>query len=532
MTHPSDIEIARAAQLRPIEEIGARLGIPADGAAPVRTRQGQGRRRPARLARRAGAGKLVLVTAISPTPAGEGKTTTTVGLGDALNAIGRRAVICLREPSLGPCFGRRAAHGRRPSQVVPMEEINLHFTGDFHAITAAHNLLAAMIDNHIHWGNALGIDPRRVTWRRVLDMNDRALRDVVVGLGGARERLPARDRLRHHRRLRGHGDPLPRRATSPTSSARLGRIVVGQTRDRRPVTAARPQGRRAPWRCCCARRSCRTSCRRSRATPRSSTAGPSPTSPTAATRWWRRAPRCALGDIVVTEAGFGADLGAEKFFDIKCRKAGLAPDAAVIVATVRALKMQRRRRQGRPRRRDLAAVRRGSANLGRHIANVRRFGVPSVVAVNHFHGDTEAEIDAVRAFVAGLGVEAIVCRHWAEGGAGAVDLAGASRRSPTAARRISARSTPTRCRSLDKIGHGRPQIYGADGVVAGRRPRASSREFEAAGHGHLPVCMAKTQYSFSTDPTASAPRSASSCRSATSASRPGPASSSRSAARS
>ena len=441
----------------------------------------------------------MLVTAINPTPAGEGKTTTTVGLGDALNAIGRKTVICLREPSLGPCFGQKggAAGGGR-AQVVPMEDINLHFTGDFHAITSAHNLLAAMIDNHIHWGNALDIDPRRVTWRRVMDMNDRALRDLVVALGGPRNGFP---------RETGFDITVASEVMAILCLAsdlgdlerRLGAIIVGQTRDRRPVTARdlRADGAMAVL---LAQAILPNLVQTIENNPALVHGGPFANiahgcNSVAATR-----AALGLADFVITEAGFGADLGAEKFFDIKCRKAGLRPDAAVIVATVRALKYN-----GGVARADLdaenvEAVRVGCANLGRHIANVRGYGVPTVVALNHFASDTEAEIEAVRAFAAGHGTEAIVCRHWAEGGQGAVALA---QRVVALAEAGTAQFDvlyPDEMPLIDKMETVARRIYGADGIVVEPSVRSQLAAWEAAGYGDLPVCMAKTQYSFSTDP--------------------------------
>jgi formate--tetrahydrofolate ligase len=499
MPQPSDIEIARAARKRPITEVAAGLGISPESLVPF----GHDKAKLAgpflaSLAARP-TGRLVLVTAINPTPAGEGKTTTTVGLGDALNAIGRKAIICLREPSLGPCFGQKggAAGGGR-AQVVPMEDINLHFTGDFHAITSAHNLLAALIDNHIHWGNALDIDPRRVTWRRVLDMNDRALRDLVVALGGPANGFP---------RETGFDITVASEVMAILCLAsdladlerRLGAIVVAETRDRRPVTAA-DLGADGAMAVLLAQAALPNLVQTLENNPAFVHGGPFANiahgcNSVAATR-----AALGLADIVVTEAGFGADLGAEKFFDIKCRKAGLRPDAAVIVATVRALKYNGGVARSGFDTENVAAVRAGCANLGRHIANVRGYGVPVVVAINHFASDTEAEIAAVREFVAGHGTEAIVCRHWAEGSDGALDLARRVARLVDSGAAQFDTLYPDEMPLLDKMDTVARRIYGANGIVAGPSVQARLATWEAAGHGRLPVCMAKTQYSFSTDP--------------------------------
>ena len=494
----TDAEIARAAVLRPIAEIGARAGLPADALyryGPYKAKVGFA----ALAALPARRGRLVLVTAISPTPAGEGKTTTTIGLGDALNLIGRRAIICLREPSLGPCFGiKGGANGGGRAQVVPQDEINLHLTGDFHALTAANNLLAAMIDNQVYWGNPLGLDPSRVTWRRALDMNDRALRDVVVGLGG-------------NGAVRQDGFDLT--VASETMAvfclasslsdlhARLDRMVIGQDFARADVPAAGIEATGAM-----------TALLRDAFQPNLvQTIDGSPAlvhggpfaniahgcNSVVATDLALR-----LGDYVVTEAGFGADLGAEKFFDIKCRAAGLAPDAAVVVATVRALKMHggvAKADLGTP---DAGAVRRGAANLRRHVENVRKFGVPVVVAVNHFTADTGAELAEVFACCADLGVGAHLCRHWAEGGAGAVDLAEAVAALADGGTARFAPLYPDDPPLADKIDTIAREIYRADGVALASAAARKLARFEAAGHGHLPVCMAKTPYSFSADPAA------------------------------
>ena len=499
MSNPADIEIARAARLRPMAEVAGRLGIPDSALLPIgRDKAKLDADFLAGLGDRP-AGKLVLVTAINPTPAGEGKTTTTVGLGDALNRIGRRAAICLREPSLGPCFGMKGgATGGGYAQVVPMEDINLHFTGDFHAITAAHNLLAAMIDNHIHWGNALGFEPRRVLWRRVLDMNDRALRHVVTGLGG-----PA------------HGTPAESGFDITVASevmaclclardigelqARLGRIVVGLRPDRSPVTARDLEADGA-MAVLLAQAMLPNLVQTLEGNPALVHGGPFANiahgcNSVAATR-----AALALADYVVTEAGFGADLGAEKFFDIKCRQAGLSPSAAVVVASVRALKFNGGLARGELGRENLVALRAGCANLLRHMANVRAFGVPCVVAINRFVTDTQAELDAVAEVVAAAGGEAVVCSHWADGSAGAEALAEAVVRLADGGSARFAPLYPDAMPLAEKIGTIARLIYGAGSVSMAPALAAQLAAWEDEGFGHLPVCMAKTPYSFSADP--------------------------------
>ncbi len=499
MAHLSDIEIARAAKKQPIQEIGARLGIPAADLLPFGHDKakvsadflaGLGDRKD---------GKLILVTAINPTPAGEGKTTTTVGLGDGLNAIGKRAAICLREPSLGPCFGMKGgAAGGGYAQVVPMEDINLHFTGDFHAITSAHNLLSAMIDNHIYWGNALDIDPRRVVWRRVLDMNDRALRDMVVSLGGVANGFP---------RQTGFDITVASEVMAILCLAedladlerRLGEIIVAYTRDKQPVRA-RDLKADGAMTVLLAQAMQPNLVQTLENNPAFVHGGPFANIAHGCNSVAATKAALKLADYVVTEAGFGADLGAEKFMDIKCRKAGIAPDAVVIVATVRALKMNGGVAKADLGAENVAAVEKGCANLGRHIENVRRFGVPAVVAINHFGTDTEAEIAGVQAYAAAQGSEAVLCRHWAEGSKGVVALA---ERVVALAESGEARFAPLYPDDmplLQKIETIATQIYRADGVQADGKIRQQLGEWEAAGYGSLPVCMAKTQYSFTTDP--------------------------------
>ena len=495
----TDIEIAREAPIRPIGEIGAKLGIPADALIPYGHDKAKvGRAFIAGLEGRP-EGRLILVTAINPTPAGEGKTTTTVGLGDGLAAIGRRAAVCIREASLGPCFGMKGgAAGGGYAQVVPMEDMNLHFTGDFHAITSAHNLLAAMVDNHVYWGNALDIDTRRVVWRRVVDMNDRALRQITASLGGVANGFP---------REAGFDITVASEVMACLCLAsdledlqrRLGDMIVAYRRDRTAVTARDLKADGAMT--VLLRDAMQPNLVQTlEGTPAFVHGGPFANiahgcNSVIATRTALR-----LADYVVTEAGFGADLGAEKFFDIKCRLSGLAPAAAVIVATVRAMKMNGGVRKEDLGSEDVEAVRRGCANLGRHVANVKSFGVPVVVAINHFAGDTEAEIEAVRAYVASQGSEAILCRHWAEGSEGITELATRVAQIADAGTANFAPLYPDEMPLFEKIETIAKRIYHADEVIADTRIRDQLRQWEADGYGHLPICMAKTQYSFSTDP--------------------------------
>jgi len=496
---PSDIGISRAARMLPIGEIAARLGIPGEALEPY------GRFK-AKIAldwlatrREAGRGKLILVTAINPTPAGEGKTTTSVGLADALNRIGRKTMLTLREPALGPCFGMKGgAAGGGHAQVVPMEEINLHFTGDFHAITSAHNLLAAMVDNHIHWGNALGLDVRRIVWKRVIDMNDRALRAIVQSLGGTGNGFPresgfdivAASEVMAILCLAGDLADL---------RERLARIVVGYRRDRSAVTA-RDLKADGAMTVLLAQAIQPNLVQTLESSPAFIHGGPFGNIAHGCNSVIATKAALSLADYVVTEAGFGADLGAEKFFDIKCRQAGLRPDAAVIVATVRALKYN-----GGVARADLAgenvkAVHAGGVNLARHIENVRQFGVPAVVAINRFATDTEAEIEAVREIAATHGIEALPCTHFADGGAGAEALA---EKVVVLAQAGAGQFAPLYDDDLklfDKINTIARRIYRADEAIADSGVRGQLHAWEKEGYGHLPICMAKTQYSFSTDP--------------------------------
>ncbi|OWO95461.1 formate--tetrahydrofolate ligase [Rhizobium esperanzae] len=495
----SDIEIARAAAKRPIFEIGAKLGIAAEQLAPY----GHDKAKVSAEFIAAQAvkkdGKLILVTAINPTPAGEGKTTTTVGLGDGLNRIGKKAIVCIREASLGPCFGvKGGAAGGGYAQVVPMEDINLHFTGDFHAITSAHNLLAAMIDNHIYWGNEENIDIRRITWRRVMDMNDRALRSMVSSLGGVANGFP---------RQGGFDITVASEVMAILCLAtdlkdlerRLGDIIIGYRFDKTPVHARdlKADGAMAVLLKDAMQPNLVQTLENN---PAFVHGGPFANIAHGCNSVTATKTALKLGEYVVTEAGFGADLGAEKFFNIKCRKAGLKPDAAVIVATIRALKMNGGVKKENLGMEDVAALKKGCANLGRHVANVRRFGVPVVVAINHFVTDTDAEIAAVKEFVSRLGAEAILCQHWAKGSAGIEELAhkvvelaesGQAKFQPLYGDDISL---------FEKIEIVASKIYHAGEVTADKAVRDQLQTWEEQGYGKLPVCMAKTQYSFSTDP--------------------------------
>jgi formate--tetrahydrofolate ligase len=494
----TDLEIARAARLAPITEIAARAGIPETALEPYgRTKAKIGFDFIRSLDDRPD-GALVLVTGINPTPAGEGKTTTTIGLGDALNAAGERTMICLREPSLGPCFGTKGgATGGGRAQVVPMEDINLHFTGDFHAITAANNLLAAMVDNHLYWGNAQGLDARRIAWRRALDTNDRSLRDIVTGLGGV---------ANGYARESGFDITVASEVMAifclardlADLSARLGRIIVGHRGDGSAVTAAdlRADGAMAVLlRDALAPNLVQTL----DGSPALVHGGPFANiahgcNSVVATRLGLK-----LADIVVTEAGFGADLGAEKFFDIKCRAAGLSPACCVVVASLRALKMHGGVARADLAREDVAAVGRGVANLARHVENVGKFGVPVVVALNHFSGDTDAEEAAVIAAMAALGVECVSCTHWAEGAAGAAALAQAVRARLRAGAARFAPLYPDGLPLEDKIRRIAREIYRAADIAVPPEIGRKLARF-ARTHGEVPVCIAKTQYSFSADP--------------------------------
>jgi len=493
----SDIEISRAATLRPIQQIADRAGIPPDAVEPYGKYKAKLIREQLPVPR--DLGRLILVTAISPTPAGEGKSTTSVGLADALNRIGKKTMLALREPSLGPCFGTKGgATGGGYAQVVPMEDINLHFTGDFHAITSAHNLLAAMIDNHIHWGNALDIDVRRIVWRRVLDMNDRALRDIAQSLGGVANGFP---------RESGFDITVASEVMAILCLAedledlevRLGRIVVAYTRDRRPVTARdlKADGAMAVL---LAEAIKPNLVQTLEGNPALIHGGPFANIAHGCNSVIATNTALGLADYVVTEAGFGADLGAEKFFDIKCRQADLKPSAAVVVATIRALKMNGGIAKADLGTADPEAVRRGGVNLARHLENVRQFGIPVVVAINRFDSDTEDEMRVVREIAAANGCDAIVCTHWADGSAGTEALA---HHVAALADGGGAQFAPLYDDAMplfDKINTVATRLYRAEHATAEPSVLAQLKRWEEAGYGHLPVCMAKTQYSFSTDP--------------------------------
>jgi formate--tetrahydrofolate ligase len=496
----SDIEIAREASMQPIVSIGEKLGIPCEALHPYGQTKAKIDFGYIRSLADRPDGKLILVTAITPTPAGEGKTTTTVGIGDGLNRIGKKALICLREPSLGPCFGMKGgAAGGGHAQVVPMEDINLHFTGDFHAIGAANNLLAALLDNHIHQGNHLDIDVRRISWRRVVDMNDRALRDITVALGGRNNGFPRQD---------GFDITVASEVMAIFCLAsdlddlqqRLGKIVIGQSRSGAPVTAAQLQADGAmtvllkdafmP-----------NLVQTLENNPAIVHGGPFANIAHGCNSVIATRTGLKLADYVVTEAGFGADLGAEKFFNIKCRKAGLKPAAAVLVATIRALKMHGGVALDALGKEDVAAVRAGCVNLERHLRNVKSFGVPVVVAINQFNADTEAELAAVREVAAKYGADAIVCSHWANGGVGTEAIAHHLVEMLDTTLSNFAPIYPDEMPLWDKIETIAKQIYNADGITADAKVRKKIDSLQNK-FGHFPVCMAKTQYSFSTDPDA------------------------------
>jgi formate--tetrahydrofolate ligase len=499
VSQKSDIEIARAAKILPIREIAKKLGIPEKSVIPWGRDKAKIDYKSINAAASSNDGKLILVTAVSPTSSGEGKTTTTVGLGDALNRIGKNTIICLREPSLGPCFGMKGgAAGGGYAQVIPMTDINLHFTGDFHAIGAANNLLAALIDNHIHWENELDIDPRLITWRRVVDMNDRALRNITVGLGGT-----------------NHG--VPRESSYDITVAseimaifcltmdlsdlerRLGNIVIGYKRDRSPVMVKELNAQGAM-----------TALLRDALMPNLVQTmennpalvhgGPFANIAHGCNSVIATKTALKLADYVVTEAGFGADLGAEKFFNIKCRKADLKPDAVVLVVTIKALKIHGGVSKETLLEENTDALQKGCINLAQHIHNLEQFGVPLTIAINRFNTDTDAEIEIIKNYSRDLGVDAIECRHWSEGSKGAIELA----------EKIVhlSDSENTQFRMLyddelslwEKVRHIATKIYGADDIIANQKIRKQFVQIEKNGFGHYPVCIAKTQYSFSTDP--------------------------------
>ena len=495
----SDIEIARKARLLPISQIGEKLNIPEENL--IRYGSNKAKVSNNHLESIAGNqnGKLILVTAITPTPAGEGKTTTSVGLNDGLNKLGKKSVVCLREPSLGPCFGMKGgAAGGGYAQVVPMEDINLHFTGDFHAIGAAHNLLSALIDNHIHWGNELGIDVRRMQWKRVIDMNDRALRAITCGLGGPGNGFPRQD---------GYDITVASEVMAifclsnnlGDLKSRLEKIVIGYTRENKPIFASQIKGIGAMA----------TLLRDALApnlvqtlenNPAIIHGGPFANIAHGCNSVIATKSALKMADYVVTEAGFGADLGAEKFFNIKCRSAGISPDVAVIVATIRALKMHGGVDKDDLSKENVTAVSQGGNNLARHIENVKSFGVPVVVAINRFITDTDAEIQSVKDIAIANGVKAIECTHWSDGGNGTIELAEEVVSLVSSGAASFAPLYPNEMGIWDKIKTVATRLYRAADIIADKKVRAQIRKFEEDGYGEFPICIAKTQYSFSTDP--------------------------------
>jgi formate--tetrahydrofolate ligase len=495
----SDIEIARASTMKPIVDIASNIGIPQDSVLNYGKYKAKISLDFIKTLEQKPDGKLILVTAMTPTPAGEGKTTTTVGLGDGLNAIGKKAIVCLREPSLGPCFGMKGgAAGGGFAQVVPMEDINLHFTGDFHAVGAAHNLLSALIDNHIYWGNELGIDVRRITWKRVLDMNDRSLREIVSSLGGPGNGYP---------RETGFEITVASEVMAILCLAtdledlerRLANIVIGYTREKKAI-CARDLNAHGAMTVLLKDALMPNLVQTLENNPAFIHGGPFANIAHGCNTVLATKTALKLGDYVVTEAGFGADLGAEKFFNIKCRKAKLTPSAAVIVATIRALKMHGGVSKNDLSKENLKAVEAGLVNLGRHIRNVGQFGIPVVVAVNNFTTDTESEFQLVKKYCAELGVEAVLCTHWADGSKGTSELARKvvelSEFGTQQFRNLYEDSIPL----WEKVNTIAKSIYGASEIVADKIIREQFKSYESAGYGNFPICMAKTQYSFSTDP--------------------------------
>jgi formate--tetrahydrofolate ligase len=495
----SNIEIARDAKLKPIAEIGRKVGIPGDALLHYGPHKAKVSYNFIEGLKARPDGKLVLVTAITPTTAGEGKTTTTVGLTDALNRLGKRAMACLREPSLGPCFGMKGgAAGGGYAQVVPMEDINLHFTGDSHAVTAANNLLAAMIDNHLYYGNALGVDPRRIAWRRVIDMNDRALRSIVNSLGGVANGYPREDGF--DITAASTVMAILCLATDLKDLERLlGNIIIGQTREHNNVTA-RDLNASGAMAVLLKEALMPNLVQTLENNPAFVHGGPFANIAHGCNSVVATTTALKLCDYVVTEAGFGADLGAEKFFDIKCRKASLRPSATVLVATVRALKMHGGVARDDLKGENVAAVAAGCANLVRHIDNLHKYGVPVIVAINHFTGDTDAEIAQIRKGAEEHGCKAILGMHWAEGGKGAEELSREVVALCESGRADFKPLYPDEMALWDKVRTIATEIYGAGEVTADKNVRLSIEEMQNQGFGHLPICIAKTQYSFSTDP--------------------------------
>ncbi len=494
----TDIEIARASQMKPINEIGEKLGIASEHLVPYGHTKAKIDSTFIESLKDRPNGKLILVTAISPTPAGEGKTTTTVGLGDGLNSIGKKTAMCLREPSLGPCFGMKGgAAGGGYAQVVPMEDINLHFTGDFHAIGAAHNLLSALIDNHIKWENKSNLDPQQITWRRVMDMNDRTLRDIVIALGSAANGIT---------RQTGFDITVASEIMAIFCLAtdladlqrRIGNIIVGYTPNKEPVYA-RDINAEGAMTVLLKDAFSPNLVQTLENNPAFIHGGPFANIAHGCNSAVATQTALKLADYVVTEAGFGADLGAEKFFDIKCRKTGLKPDAAVLVATVRALKMHGGVAKDELNNENVDALKKGLDNLGRHLRNLGQFGVPVVVGINHFTADTDAEVQAIIEYCAEFGVEACVCKHWADGSKGTQELAhkvvGLVESGAAQFRTLYPDTMPL----FEKIRHIARTLYGADDIAADKAVRDKLASWQKE-FGHFPVCMAKTQYSFSTDP--------------------------------
>ena len=495
----SDIEIARAAKLNSIIDVAKKIGINQESVFNYGHHKAKISLDFINSLKAKPEGKLILVTAMTPTPAGEGKTTTTVGLGDGLNAIGKKAIICLREPSLGPCFGMKGgAAGGGFSQVVPMEDINLHFTGDFHAIGSAHNLLSALIDNHIYWGNELGIDVRRITWKRVLDMNDRSLREIVSSLGGPGNGYP---------RETGFEITVASEVMAILCLAtdlidlerRLSNIIIGYTRDKKIITA-KDLGASQAMTVLLKDAMMPNLVQTLENNPAFVHGGPFANIAHGCNSVLATTTALKLADYVVTEAGFGADLGAEKFFDIKCRKANLKPSVAVVVATVRALKMHGGVAKNEIGIENVDAVIRGSKNLERHIQNIKKFGIPVLVAINHFTGDTEAEVESIKDYCSNLGVETFVCKHWNEGSKGIIPLANKVVQLAESGKSNFKTLYEDSLSLWEKVDLISKSIYGASEIVADKSIRDKFKTYEESGFGNFPICMAKTQYSFSTDP--------------------------------
>ncbi len=497
----SDIEIAQNAPIKPISEIAAKLDIPNEALASFGHTKAKVSMKFIESLKDRPDGKLILVTAITPTPAGEGKTTTSVGLTDGMNKIGKKTMVCLREPSLGPCFGMKGgAAGGGYAQVIPMEDINLHFTGDFHAITSAHSLLSALIDNHIYWGNQAGFDTRRIAWRRVVDMNDRSLRQITSSLGGVANGYPREDGF--DITVASEVMAIFCLATDAKDlERRLGEIVVGYSREREPIRAAAVMAP-GPMTVLLKDAIAPNLVQTLEHNPAFIHGGPFANIAHGCNSVIATRAALKLSPYVITEAGFGADLGAEKFFDIKCRSAGLAPDAVVLVATVRALKMHGGVAKDKLGKENVQAVRDGCVNLARHIENIKSYGVPVIVAVNRFSADTDAEMAAVRDLTAGYGVKAIDANHWAEGGAGTTELAAEVASVSDSGESSFHTAYPDDMPLWEKIETIATKIYHADGISADQKTMNDIKVLQDGGFGNLPVCIAKTQYSFSTDPNA------------------------------